>query len=443
MTERDDSLLARARDRISGNDVLLVLGFALAVYIAYIGFSAVLGYDINGTVNTLRRITFLSAAYAMLALALNLHWGYAGLFNVGVAGYMAVGVYGMGILAAPTTATPAGFGWPLPLAILGGMVLSAIVGLITALPALRLKADYLAIVTLAFSEIIRLTLLSQTLATVELGGKTYGTGGAQGLTLPGNPVRILYYRNPADPTAGLTPLGEVVFGLFDTLSVPVISGTGVSSTVVIGLTYAVVLVIFVGIFYWFLRRVSNSPFGRVLKAINEDETVTSALGKNTQLFKIKVFMVGTALMGLAAILWQGSEGFTTPGEYMPLLTFYVFVALIIGGEGSNTGSVLGGATFAAILFEGPNYVRRVVRQVFAVKEAPPTFVDALGPLGSLDPLPLFAYTVYNIDALRLVLLGIVLIYLIQNRPEGLLGHRKEPAAAISILGGRPEERNDE
>jgi branched-chain amino acid transport system permease protein len=114
--------------------------------------------------------------------------------------------------------------------------------------------------------------------------------------------------------------------------------------------------------------------------------------------------------------------------------FYVFVALIIGGAGSNTGSVIGGAVFASLLFEGPNFVRRVVTELVQVGSAPNTFFDAVGPLAGLDPTPLLAYTLsdVNVSALRLVLLGLVLIYLIQNRPDGLLGHRKEVASSVDL-----------
>jgi len=422
----------RLRDVFDGNDVRLVVGVFLGIYVTFIAVSVLLGFDLNGTVNTLRRITFLAAAYALLSLALNLQWGYAGLFNIGVAGFMAVAVYTTAILAGAPTASPPGLGLPLWAAAIGGMVAAAIVGAVAALPALRLKADYLAIVTLALGEIIRISVLSRTFASFSVAGLQLGTGGGQGISIPDNPVRGLYYLDPSNPTAGTTPFGSAAFAFFDTLTVPFFSGTGVNQTVVVGWTYALVLLVFVGLFYVLLRRIGNSPFGRVLKAIREDELAAQSLGKNTRAFKIQVFTLGCALMGLAAILWQGSQGYTSPGEYLPIQTFYVFIALIVGGAGSNTGSVIGGAVFAAFLFEGPNFVKRLVGHLFDLGTAPNTIVDAVVPIASLEIGPFLTYVIGNIEILRPVFLGVVLIYLMQRRPDGLLGHRKEIAAAVDL-----------
>ncbi|RXK50242.1 branched-chain amino acid ABC transporter permease [Halorientalis pallida] len=417
------------------SDAALLLALAAGLYALFTGVSLVLGYDLGGIVNTLRRITFLSAIYAMLVLALNLQWGYTGLFNLGVAGFMAVGVYTMGMLSTAPTTNPPGLGLPLPIGIAGGVVAAALVGAVASLPALRLRGDYLAIVTLAFSEIVRLTYRSPVFETFSVGGVALGTGGSTGMSLPTNPIRILFYENPQEVTSPPSAFGEAVFGAFE--------GLGVRAPVVEGTAYALVLLLFVAGVYVLLRRVGNSPFGRVLKAIREDETVAGALGKDTRLFKVKVFALGCALMGLAAILWR-IGGIASTEDFRPITTFYVFVALIIGGAGSNTGSVVGGAVFASLLFEGPNFVRRVVTQYFEVGigQTPNTIFEAVGPLASLDVTPLLAYTLsdVNVSALRLVLLGIVLIYLIQNRPEGLLGHRTETAASVD-LGERPGGEN--
>jgi branched-chain amino acid transport system permease protein len=226
-------------------------------------------------------------------------------------------------------------------------------------------------------------------------------------------------------TSAPTALGAALFDAFGTV--------GVQSTVVESSAYALAVVGVTGAFYWLLRRIGNSPFGRVLKAIREDEVVARALGKDTRVFKIKVFALGCGLMGAAAILWR-LGGVASTGDFRPIQTFYVFVALMIGGAGSNTGSVVGGAVFASLLFEGPNFVRRVVTAFLDVGTAPRTLADATLALGSLDPGPLIAYTFsdVNVSALRLVLLGVVLIYVIQNRPEGLLGHRKEAASSVDL-----------
>jgi len=408
------------------NDAVLLLGVALGLYALFTVVSVLLGYDLNGIVNTLRRITFLSAIYAILVLALNLQWGYAGLFNIGVAGFMAVGVYTMAMLSTSPTSTFPGLGLPLPIGILGGVLAAALLGVIAALPALRLRGDYLAIVTLAFAEIIRRTYRSPVLEEFSIAGLDLGTGGSRGMSLPENPIRIIFYQTPGDPASDPSALGAAIFDFS--------SGLGVQPSVVVGWVYAIVLLVGVAGVYWLLMRVGFSPFGRVLKAIREDEVVARALGKDTRWFKIKTFALGCALMGFGGILWRLTGGYVATSMFEPIYTFYIFVALIIGGAGSNTGSVIGGAVFASLLFQGPNFVKRLVTEYVAVGSPPNTLFDAIGALGGLDVTPLVAYTLsdVNVAALRLVLLGVVLVYLIQNRPEGLLGHRKEVASPIDL-----------
>lgn len=417
----------RLSERLGGSDAGLILGVMAGLYVLFIVFGLILGLDVGGIASTLQRLTFLAAVYALLALALNLQWGYAGLFNIGVAGFMAVGAYTMAMLTAPVDPQVGGIpglGLPLWAGIIGGMAAAALVGGITALPALRLRADYLAIVTLALSEIIRLIYNSTTFQSFSVAGRELGTGGASGIPGPINPVRDLYYTDPASSASPPTAFGEAMFGFF--------GGFGLNGPTVVDWTYTLVLVVFVGLFYLLLTRVGNSPFGRVLKAIREDEIVASSLGKNTRWFKIKVFMLGCALMGLAGILWQGSQALITPALFLPIVTFYVFIALMIGGSGSNTGSVIGGALFAGLLFLGPTFVGRIVDSSFSLGGAPNTFTAAVAALGSFDITPLIAYALDNISVLRFVLLGVVLVVLMQRRPEGLLGHRKEPAAAVDL-----------
>ena len=203
---------------------------------------------------------------------------------------------------------------------------------------------------------------------------------------------------------------------------------------VLGWAYVGVLFIVLGMIYWLMIRIGKSPFGRVLKSIREDQTVTGALGKDTRMFKIKTFALGCALMGLIAILWRLSGGYAAPRMFKPIQTFYIFIALFIGGTGSPTGSVVGGAIFASLLFEGPSFVRRVITEYVQLSNAPDTLVGALAQLGNLDITPLVAYSIQDvsISALRLVLLGIVLVYLMQKRPDGLLGHRKAIASSVSL-----------
>ncbi|WP_114577300.1 branched-chain amino acid ABC transporter permease [Saliphagus sp. LR7] len=407
-------------------DALLIGGALLATYAVFTVFGLVLGLDVNGIVSTLQRVTFFAAVYALLALALNLHWGYTGLFNIGVAGFMAVGVYAMGLLSSAEQ----GFGLPLWIGVVGGMIAAALVGLLAALPALRLRADYFAIVTLGLSEIIRRALLSSSLREFEIGGQSLGTGGGSGIGFPAT-EGVVDYVLYAGAERGGDPalLGSLLFPLAETV--------GIQPSVVRSSVYTALLVVFVIAFYLILSRIGASPFGRVLKGIREDEVAARSLGKHTNTAKIKVFMLGCALMGLAGMLWQGSRGTVTPSQFMPIVTFYVFVALIVGGSGSNAGSIVGGLVFAAALWEGPPFVRRIIRANMDVS-TPTTIYDALLPLADLDVLPLVGYLVGSLDEIRFMIVGIVLVVLMLWRPDGLLGHRKEIAAATDL--SRPSRR---
>ncbi len=428
MTVRD-----RLPDRLGPiweNDVLMVTTLLVAIYAVYLGMGAVMGFDLSGQLNAVSSLTFFIGVFALLALALNLHWGYTGLFNIGVVGFMGVGIYttavmsksvqpsGGGALAGST----GGFGLPLWLGIIIGTVVAGVFGLVVALPALRLRADYLAIVTIAVSEILRFSFKEPALANFDVGGQSVGLGGGDGLRLDwGSTVELLF---------DALFLGGVRDGAIEWLSGSVNNPRAVFD----GLFYGFILLVFVVLYYLLLQRMGNSPFGRVLKAIREDEEAANSLGKDTNRFKMIVFVVGCGLMGLAGILWFNSRGAINATQFRPRLTFYVWIALIIGGAGSNTGSVVGGAVFAAVLFRGPRYAQDVVEQFVDLRSlAPGSFGQALAPItGELDPMPLVWYTASNITDLQLLIMGIVLVYLMHNRPQGFLGHRKEEAAAISL-----------
>ncbi len=428
------SVRSDVADRIPGGDAGLVVGSFALVYLAYILTGMILGYSLRGQLNSLAVLTFFIGVFAMLALALNLHWGYTGLFNIGIAGFMAIGVYVMALVSKPVyspggAAQVGGLGLPLWVGILAGMVAAALFGLLVALPALRLRADYLAIVTIAMSEIVRFSFLSGEFQQFQLFGRRVGFGGGSGL--------ILDYTDPLEALFRSLGLWNAYLGLVDAFGQVVPNNP---KPVVDGLVYGALLLVFVAAYYWLLKRTGESPFGRVLKAIREDEDVASALGKDTDRFKVKSFMLGCALMGLGGIFWLMAQGAVTPNFFRPRITFFVWIALIIGGAGSNTGSVLGGALFAAVLFQGPRYLKNVIDTLLGSPDAPSGFGPAVAPLlSNLDPAPFLLYTIDSIRQLQLVIMGLVLIYLMHNRPEGLLGHRQETAATIPL--GRQQERS--
>ena len=416
-------------------DVVKIAALLVGIYALYLVVGVLLDYSIRGQINSIASLTFYIGVFALLALALNLQWGYTGLFNIGIVGFMAVGIYTTAVLTkqpmlVAETGRAGGFGLPLWLGILVGMGVAALLGLLVALPALRLRADYLAIVTIAMSEILRFTFLSNTFEQFTLFGHVVGLGGGSGL--------ILDFTPPLQALFTALGLWHAYLGLVDGFGAVIPNNP---KPVVDALAYGVLILVFVAGYYWLLRRTGNSPFGRVLKAIREDETATRALGKDTDVFKTKAFMLGCALMGLAGILWYMTSGAITPNTYKPRLTFFVWIALIIGGAGSNTGAVMGGAIFAAFLFEGPLFLQNVISQ-FVQVEAPPSFGPAVAPLiAHANPVPFLLFTVASVRQLQLVIMGLVLIWLMHNRPDGLLGHRKEPASSVPLArrpgGGEP------
>ena len=426
--ETSDSPSATVLDAVWGQDAVKLAALVVGLFALYLAGGILLGYGVRQQVNSIAQLSFYIAVFAMLALGLNLHWGYTGLFNIGVIGFMAIGIYTTAILSKgamltePAAGSTGGFGLPLWLGIVGGVVTASVFGGLVALPALRLRADYFAIVTIGLSEIVRFTLLESSFQNFVVAGYHTGLGGGSGLILD---------FDPTDQLLAVLGLSEAYVGFTESVGTRLGLGSN-PKPVLDGLLYGLVLLVFLAGFYVILRRIGNSPFGRVLKAIREDEEATRSLGKDTSKFKIQAFMIGCGLMGLAGILFYAEQGAITPDAFRPRITFFVWIALIIGGAGSNTGSVVGGAVFAAFLFRGPLFVKNIVQETIEV-DAVDTFAGAVTPIvDSANPIPLFVYTIDNMQQLQLVIMGLVLVYLMHNRPEGILGHRKEAASPIGL-----------
>ena len=436
------SVSDRVPDRIpsvANSDPAMIVGLLAVIYAVYLIAGSIIGAS---PVSNIMSLTRWIGLFALGALALNLHWGYTGLFNIGIVAFMGVGAHvtaivskqpvteGSGTIAGAT----GGLGLPLPIGMLAGAVAAALFGLVVALPALRLRADYLAIVTVAVSEIFRLVVRNGELESAEIGGLYLGLGGGDGLQLDwGSEAELLF---------------DALFlgGVYDGLVAALDGVVTTPQTAVDRIIYGLILLAFVLLYYALLHRVGNSPFGRVLKAIREDEEAANSLGKDTNRFKIIVFMVGCGLMGLLGVLWfmnAGGRGTINHTQFRPTLTFFIWVALIIGGAGSNTGSVMGGAVFAAVLFRGPRFLQTVIDKLTETDlgtVARGGLGEAMAPIaGSFDVVPLLLYTAAKIKDLQLLIMGLVIIYLMHNRPDGLLGHRKEQAAAISL--SRPDRRS--
>lgn len=243
---------------------------------------------------------FLTTAltYSLICLGLNLQWGQTGLFNVGVAGFVAVGAYASALLTTPDAPDRlGGLGLPIVVGWLGAGVAAAAVSAAVGALTLRLRADYLAITTFGVAVAIHLVALN----AVPLTGGPFGVG---------------FIPRPFAEFAA-TP------GLFGAVNLAVVG--------------AVVLAVFLA-----LERLVASPWGRALRALREDETAAASLGKDPTRLRLQAFAIGGAAMGLAGALQAHFVGFVAPDNFQPTLTFQVWTMLIVGGSGNNRGAIVGG-----------------------------------------------------------------------------------------------------
>jgi branched-chain amino acid transport system permease protein len=253
--------------------------------------------------------------YALMALGLNVIWGMAGLVNLGLVGFFAVGAY---VSALLTTS----FGLPIVVGVLAGTVAGALTGVAVALITARLRGDYLAIVTLGFAEAIRMVADNEVWLT-------HGSDGISGIPGPFRSVLTSTQYN-------------VVF---------------------LGIVAALVTVVFV-----LFERLSYSPFGRVLRAIRDDEQVAAVAGKWVIIYKVQAFAIGCSALGMAGALYAHYTSFIAPDIFVPLLTLYIKLSLLSGGVGSNRGAIAGAVLVVAFL-EGTRFIIPWVPGISAVQGA--------------------------------------------------------------------------
>lgn len=297
---------------------------------------------------------FLSTALILgiITLGLNLQWGLTGLFNVGIAGFVAIGAYTSAILTTPEAADRVGgFGWPILAGWMAAMAITGLAAGLTGFATLRLKSDYLAITTFGVAVVVQLVTLN-----------------AQGLT--GGPFGVAFIPRPFGSLAE-TP---VAFNF--------------ANLAVVG---AVTLVVYLA-----LEHLSRSPWGRVLRALREDERAAISLGKSAKSYRIQAFAVGGAVMGLAGAVQAHFIGFIAPNNYLPTLTFQIWAMLMVGGSGSNRGALLGTIVVWAI------------------------WVGAGAFSGALVPTDWQARTA----ALQIVAIGVMLCVILLVRPNGFFGGRR-------------------
>ncbi len=307
----------------------------------------------------------VAIAYALAAIGLNIHFGLTGLINMGQAGFMLLGAYGFAIATIQ--------GAPLWVAFLVAVAVAVVFALLLGLPTLKLRGDYLAIVTIAAAEIVRMVGRSTALTDV--------TGGSEGLT--GNAFKHTFQDASPFPDERWT-LG------------PLTLATNASNSWwlrIVGWT----LVLLACLLVW---RLVRSPWGRVLKGIREDEEAVRALGKNVYGYKLQALVLGGALGALGGVVIVLASSVQADSLGRPV-TFNTWTILLLGGAATVFGPVLGSLLFWGALV----LVRGVLRGV-----VPP---DVL--------------SVQQIEQIGWVLVGLTLMLLIVFRPQGILGDKKELA----------------
>ena len=316
-------------------------------------------------------ITVNAIGYALIAIGLNVHFGYTGLLNFGQAGFAAIGAYAVAV-------TIAQYDWPLiaalPLIFVGGMAL----GLILGIPTLRLRADYLAIVTIASAEIIRLVLSSERFRWL-FGG----TDGLQGFT--GDLADL-------NPFSGRFRVWAQSFGAYDLFMI------------IIGWS----LVALTSLLVYSLMR---SPWGRVLKSIREDEDAARSLGKNVFSYKMQSLVLGGIIGALGGSVIALGNRAAQPGNYSTTLTFFAYTILILGGVARVKGPIIGAMIFWFVITLVDNVLAEAVRT-----DSVPSWLP--------DWLEVNAT---NFGQVKFIIAGSALALLVVFRPQGIFGDRREQA----------------
>ena len=305
--------------------------------------------------------------YCLAAIGLNVHFGYTGLLNFGQAGFMAVAAYGMASIVAT---------WDLPfwLGLVVGLLLAVVLALLLGIPTLRLRADYLAIVTIAAAEIIR-----QTVGSVSLLEYFGGQDGLQQFS------GTFASMNPYSSSHGIP--GLVTWRPYDFWV----------------LTVGWVLVALSCLIVFMLMR---SPWGRVLKGIREDEDAVRSLGKNVYAYKMQSLIIGGLFGALAGFVIALRSAAINPSFFATDVTFFAYTVLLLGGAARVFGPVAGALIFWFLI----------------------TFLDVFFSQATANNLiPDYIMTGTQASLIRFMFMGLALMLLMIYRPQGIFGDRRELA----------------
>ena len=303
------------------------------------------------------RIADFALLYIMLALGLNIVVGYAGLLDLGYIAFFAVGAYTYALLGSPQF----GLHWPFWVTLPIGALLACLFGVLLGAPTLRLRGDYLAIVTLGFGEIIRI-FMNNLNAPINI------TNGPQGISM-------------------IDPLSVGGFSFGKTHEVFGLAFTTVHLHYYLFLAFTL-LVMFVSL------RLQNSRIGRAWMAIREDEVAASSMGINTRNIKLLAFAMGATFGGISGGLFAGFQGFVSPESFSLMESVMILCMVVLGGMGNIAGVVLGGVLLVVL---------------------PELFRHGAGPMQQA----LFGKTIVDPESLRMLMFGLALILVMLWRPAGL------------------------
>lgn len=321
------------------------------------------------------RILAFALLYVMLALGLNIVVGYAGLLDLGYVAFYAVGAYLYALLASPhltehlpwlATLFPSGLHGSIWLLIPLAAAVAALFGVLLGFPVLRLRGDYLAIVTLGFGEIIRI-FLNNLNAPINL------TNGPQGIDRI-DPISIagVSLAKPLEIGGIHIPSVQLYYYLFLTLTILVI---------VICL------------------RLQDSRVGRAWMAVREDEIAAKAMGIHTRNVKLMAFAMGASFGGVSGAMFSAFQGFVSPESFVLMESIVIVAMVVLGGMGNVWGVVLG----AVLLYAIPEALRHLARPV---------------------QMQLFGEELIAPEALRMLLFGLSMVLIMLYRPQGLLPRQK-------------------
>ena len=409
----------------------------------------------SGSWDTSLGILNVGLISAVLALGVNIQWGYAGLFNAGVVGFVAIGglapvlvampanpgafsAGGMGLAAAfaaavatvwlailvnrraslqvrliavpliliggfllyralfgpATSAIEAvntaaagnlgGLGLPVVLAWPVGAVFAAGAAWVVGKTALGLRSDYLAIATLGIGEIIVSVLRNEEWLA-------RGVLNVNGIPRPWPVPREIDLQSSADFVARAASLG------LDPVS---------ASTLTVKLLYSALFLIVLLVLIWLTQKALSSPWGRMMRAIRDNETAAAAMGKNITRRHLQVFILGSAVCGLAGAMMITLDGQMTPGSYNPLrYTFLIWVMVIVGGSGNNFGSVLGAMLIWYLYTKAESWGPQLMG-----------FVTS----GMADGSAIKAHLLASAEQMRLLTMGLILLLVLRFSPRGLI-----------------------